>query len=143
MFRVHTMQMCRCLKERKIREFQIRLKNDFNPIVFNLVRPPPLSEPDNDRFRNKTDQLPKTQSIFDQLTKKQGKYLGHKTSSLYFRVKPRISLFNITYLLQFLWRPSFYFKLCQSEFIFNSNSSLNKSPKFFRSSQIKSPGNSI
>ena len=73
--------MCRCLKERKIREFQIRLENDFNPIVFNLVRPPPLSEPDNDRFRNKTDLLPKTQSIFDQLTKKQGKYLGHKTSS--------------------------------------------------------------
>ena len=61
--------------------FQIRLKNDFNPIVFNLVRPPPLSEPDNDRFRNKTDLLPKTQSIFDQLTKKQGKYLGHKTAS--------------------------------------------------------------
>ena len=87
--------MCRCLNT----EFQIRLKDDFNPIVFNLVRPPPLSEPDNDRFRNKTDQLPKTQSIFDQLTKKQGKYLGHKTSSYTFilkRVEPRISSFNIT-----------------------------------------------
>ena len=68
-------------KREKIRNFKYDFKNDFKPNVFNLVRPPPLSEPDNDRFRNKTDQLPKTQSIFDQLTKKQGKYLGHKTSS--------------------------------------------------------------